>query len=215
MSPITHFLAGWAVANCARLDKRERAVVTLSAVICDADGLGIVAEILTRNSEHPLTWWSDYHHVFGHNLLFGIAVALFAAIISRQRRKTAALAFVSFHTHILGDLIGARGPDGYQWPLPYLWPFSKTWLLTWSGQWQLNAWPNMLITAVLMGFALCLAWARGFSPLEMISSRADRVFVEALRKRFPSRLPNSPVPRSDTETSASSSTVQPVDHKMN
>jgi len=31
---------------------------------------------------------------------------------------------------------------------------------------------------------LYLAWARGYSPVEMVSERADREFVAALRRRF-------------------------------
>jgi len=54
MSPITHFLMGWAVANSApSLDKRERALVTWASVVPDVDGLGIVADWVTRNSSHP------------------------------------------------------------------------------------------------------------------------------------------------------------------
>ena len=70
MSPITHFLLGWTVASAApSLNRRERAVVTIAGVIPDIDGLGIVAEILTRNSERPLNWWSEYHHAL-HNIGF-------------------------------------------------------------------------------------------------------------------------------------------------
>src|SRR4051812_37798778 len=61
VSPITHFFLGWAVANSADLNRRERACVAIAGVIPDADGLGIVAEVLTRNSAHPLAWFSDYH----------------------------------------------------------------------------------------------------------------------------------------------------------
>jgi len=28
----------------------------------DLDGLGIIPELLTRNSSHPLLWFSLYHH---------------------------------------------------------------------------------------------------------------------------------------------------------
>ena len=60
MSPITHFLMGWAVANSApSLDKRERAMVTWAGLVPDVDGLGIVADWVTRNSSHPLNWWGD------------------------------------------------------------------------------------------------------------------------------------------------------------
>jgi len=37
----------------------------------------------------------------------------------------------------------------------------------------------------LIGIAFILARKRGFSPLEMFSSKADSIFVRALRTRFP------------------------------
>jgi len=147
--------------------------------------LGIVAERLTQNSAHPLNWWSDYHHVLGHNLGFALVVSTVAAIFTRQKIKSTLLVLFSFHLHLLADLIGARGPDGDQWPIPYLLPFSKQWQLTWSGQWALNAWQNFVITAVLLAIAVALARRRGFSPLEMLSPKVDSVFVGALRARFP------------------------------
>jgi hypothetical protein len=36
----------------------------------------------------------------------------------------------------------------------------------------------------LLGMTFYLAWQRGYSPLEMVSERADRALVAALRKRF-------------------------------
>ena len=191
MSPITHFLMGWAVANSApSLSKRERALVTWASVVPDIDGLGIIADRVTRNSNHPLNWWGDYHHTLGHNFGFAIVVAAIAAIFAKQRVKTTLLVLLSFHLHLLADLVGARGPDGDQWPIPYLLPFSKHMQLAWSGQWALNAWPNMVITAGLIGVMLILARQRGFSPLEMVSSRADAVFVRALRTRSPLKPAN-------------------------
>jgi hypothetical protein len=66
-------------------------------------------------------------------------------------------------------------------------PFSSALELTWNGQWTLNSWPNVVITVALLLATLWLAWRRGFSPLEMISEKADAVFVAALRQRFPRR----------------------------
>lgn len=191
MSPITHFLIGWVVANTGGLNRRERAVVAVAGVIPDVDGLGLVAEVLTRNSQHPLTWWSDYHHILGHNLGFSLLVMASGFLLAQQRWKTAALVLVSFHLHLLGDLVGARGPDGEQWPIPYLLPFSNAWQLTWGGQWVLNAWQNMLITGVALAVTLYLAWKRGFSPLEMFSAKADKTVVETLRRRFPPTMPQA------------------------
>jgi inner membrane protein len=179
---------GWAVANSApSLDKRERAMVTWASVVPDIDGLGIVADWLTRNSSHPLNWWGGYHHILAHNLCFALIVAVVAAILAKQKAKATLLVLLSFHLHLLADLVGARGPDGEQWPIPYLLPFMKEVQLTWSGQWALNAWPNFVVTAVLIGITLFLARRRGFSPLEMFSSKADAIFVSALRTRFPSK----------------------------
>lgn len=185
MSPVTHFLAGWLIANSADLNRRERAMVAIAAVIPDVDGLGLIAEVATKNWERPLTWWSDYHHVLGHNLGFCAVVTVLAFAFSRRRWLVAALVCLSFHSHLLGDIVGARGPDGHQWPIPYLAPLSNAWQLAWSGQWPLNGWPNIVITAVALAATFLLAWKRGFSPLEMISRRADSALVDALRRRFP------------------------------
>lgn len=184
MSPVTHFFTGWILANCARLDRKERALVTLACVAPDVDGLGIVPELLTRNSAHPLNWFSLYHHRL-HTLAFGLIVAALASVLAKQKWKTGLLALLSFHIHLFEDMLGSRGPDGYQWPIPYLSPFSQVVQVSWHGQWALNAWPNVIITIALLLLTLWLAWWRGFSPLEMISAKADSAFVAALRNRFP------------------------------
>jgi inner membrane protein len=186
MSPVTHFLTGWVFANCARLDRRERALVTFASVAPDVDGLGIVPEFVTRNSVHPLLWFSRYHHSL-HTLTFAVAVAIIAFALAEQKWKVGLLAMVSFHLHLLEDLAGSRGPDGYQWPVPYLQPFSTAIALAWRGQWALNAWENVLLTAVLLLASLALAWQRGFSPLEMVSMKADARLVATVRRRFPRR----------------------------
>ena len=183
MSPITHFLIGWTVANAGDLSRRERALVAVAGVIPDIDGVGLLAEVLTRHSSHPLPWLSEYHHVLGHNLGSCLLVTGIAFGLARQRWQTAALVCVSFHLHLLGDVVGARGPDGEQWPIPYLLPFSNAWQWTWNGQWALDAWPNFVVTAALLAFLVLLACRRGYSPLEMISARADRAFVKAVRRR--------------------------------
>jgi inner membrane protein len=183
MSPITHFLTGWVFANCAKLEPRERALVTLASIAPDIDGLGIIPEVLTRNSTHPLLWFSLYHHSL-HNLIFAIVVAVVAFMLAAQKWKTGLLALVSFHLHLFEDFIGSRGPDGDPWPIPYLKPFSPV-QLTWHGQWALNAWPNVALTVVLLFTTLWLAWKRGFSPLEMVSAKADAILITALRQRFP------------------------------
>ncbi len=186
MNPITHFLLGWTVANIdSTLVRKERVAITLAGVAPDLDGLGLVAEIMTRGSQNELLWWSTYHHTALHNLTFALLVAAVSFISTGRRLRVAVLAFISFHIHLLGDVLGARGPDNDHWPIPYLMPFSDAWKFVWSGQWELNAWPNFMITIVLLVICFYLAWKRGYSPLEMVSARADGAFVQTLRQRFP------------------------------
>jgi inner membrane protein len=184
MSPVTHFFVGWAVANSVpSLEKRDRAWITLASVVPDIDGLGLIAEILTRNSAKPLTWWSDYHHILGHNIGFAALFTALAYAFARRKLLTSILVFISFHLHLFCDLIGARGPDGDQWPIPYLRPFSTTAEWTWAGQWALNSWQNLLLTASLIALACFLAIKRGYSPVEIFSRKGDAAVVKALRQR--------------------------------
>jgi inner membrane protein len=184
VSPVTHFLTGWLVANIGALETRERAAVTIASVVPDLDGAGLVAEYFTRDRAHPLMWYSSYHHVLGHNLLFGVVVTLATLAFGRDRWKTCVLSFLSFHLHLLGDLVGSRGPDGFQWPIQYLFPFSTRFQLCWRGQWELNSWPNFAITAGALLLTLYISWKKGRSPVVIFLVSADQAVVEALRNRF-------------------------------
>lgn len=99
---------------------------------------GCHSRLANAKSAHPIAWFSTYHHQL-HNLAFGLAVAGVSFALARHRWMTGLLALLSFHLHLLEDVLGARGPDGYQWPIPYLTPFSETIEFTWQGQWALNA----------------------------------------------------------------------------
>lgn len=211
MSPVTHFFAGWLVAATAdivspgSLTRREKALVVAAAVAPDLDGLSIIPELLTRHSSHPLLWFSQYHHSL-HNLAFALVCTVAAFVIAgplanfawgpamRGRLMpthpwlTAALVFVSFHLHLLCDLVGSRGPDGDQWPIPYLKPFSNALQLTWHGQWALNGWQNFAITGLFLGVTLWIAWRYGSSPVELVSERWNKLFVTSLRTRLSAQL---------------------------
>ena len=187
MSPVTHALLGWLVAGVPRnLSRRERALITAAAVVPDLDGLGAIAELATRDSQAPLLWFTEYHHAL-HTALFGLILAGLAFAFARRRWITAALVLASFHLHLLCDIAGGRGPDGYPWPIPYFAPFSSAWQFQWEGQWALNAWPNFAVTGAALLLTFFLAWDRGYSPVGLFSERADRAFVGTLRRRFPKK----------------------------
>jgi hypothetical protein len=139
-------------------------------------------------------WYSSYHHLLCHNLTFGLVLALGAWVIGPRRWLNASLALLSFHLHLGSDLLGSRGPDGYQWPIHYLYPFSNSCAMAWNGQWALNAWPNYVVTLLALLAVFALAWHRGYSPLSMVSARADQAFVRTIRRRWPPRAETTAAP---------------------
>jgi hypothetical protein len=227
MSPVTHFFAGWLLASVSptgrptALTRREKALVVAASVAPDIDGLGIIPELLTRNTSHPLLWFSQYQHSL-HTLAFALVCTLAAYLIvgpfapartfatssyssdftlgpairkpeaSTQRAPTqrspshpgltALLVFISFHLHLLCDLIGARGPDGDQWPIPYLKPFSNSLQLAWHGQWALNAWQNFAVTGLLLVATFWIAVKYGSSPLELVSQRGNALVIGSIQR---------------------------------
>ncbi len=193
MSPVTHLLISWGAAHAVPMSTRDRILVTLAGVLPDVDAFGLVIDLAARLTGKSLHLWDRFHHVFGHNLLFALLLGAGVWTLAKKRAAAGVTAIAVVHLHLLCDLVGARGPDGYQWPIPYLWPFSSTPELTWSGQWALNAWPNMVITLAVLALALVIAVHRGVTPLIMLSARADRAVVAALRRRF-GRDPDAPLP---------------------
>jgi len=119
-------------------------------------------------------------------VLAGIALA-----VAKRRALTSGLVLAAVHLHLLMDVLGGKGPDK-DWGVPYLWPFSAWPDITWSGQWELNAWPNFVITGALIALAFYLAWRRGYSFVGIVSERADAAFVATLRRRFPRREDAAP-----------------------
>ncbi len=194
MNPLTHAVISWDVASVSSLGRRDLALVTLAGIAPDIDGAGLLIDAwhgIATDGHAQL--FAQYHHQVGHNLWAGLALAVLATVPARRRLATFIMALLTFHLHLVCDLIGSRGPDGHQWPIPYLGALAPTWQLTWSGQWELNAWPNLAITAVGLAFLLGLACRRGFSPLWYLSARADAALVATLRARFtPARSPETP-----------------------
>ncbi len=185
MNPATHFLAGWLVANVDHLDRRDRVLITLSSVIPDVDGIGILVGIISRDAEKGWDLYARYHHILGHNVFFGLFLAAVGYALSSKKRLTPLLILLGFHIHLLGDLLSGRGPDGTIWSISYLFPVLTHFQLSLSWQWELNAWPNVLITAGALFLTLYLSWRRGFSPVNIFSANADGAVVAALRGRFP------------------------------
>jgi len=182
---VTHLLVGWTLAEHTTKSPRDRALIAAASVVPDLDGLGLIADVAAPSFGWAVQWYERFHHV----LLHGIPGALFCtallAIFASERWRAACLIFVSYHLHLLGDLLGSRGSGATDiWPIHYLEPVSNALTLSWDGQWPLAGWQNTALTVALMAYAIALAVRRGYSPVGLFSARADAAFVEALRRRF-------------------------------
>lgn len=186
MHVVTHLLAGWIVADQARLNQRDTEIVAWSCVIPDIDGVGMVVDaannLLGRSGT---TYYETYHHYLGHGLIAAIVATGVAYVFAIEKRKTAVLAFFAFHLHLLMDLAGSRGSNPMDiWPIDYLAPVSQAMSFAWDNQWPLTGWHNTTITILLMVFCLYIAPRRGRSPVSLFSNKADLHVVATLRSRF-------------------------------
>jgi len=184
---VTHLLAGWALAEQTRLEKRDKAIVAWAGVAPDLDGIGLPVDWATRALGEGTSYYETFHHVACHGLPAAVVFTLVCLPFLKRRALAAAMVFASFHLHLLFDLAGSGGgTPGDIWPLHYGWPFSDS-LVAWSGQWPLTSWQNTTLTIALLVYSLVRAARYGTSPLGLFSSRADAALVQTLRSRFPSR----------------------------
>lgn len=184
MSPLTHLLASWTLAAGTTRNARDCRLVTLAGIAPDLDGLGLVVDLVNGLLDRPVTFlYAEGHHWWLHGFAGALAVAGLLTCFGRDKGRVLGLCLLSFHLHLLGDLVGARGPDPTDiWPLHYFGPFSREPVWSWSGQWALNAWPNRLFTLVLLG--PCLIWPvkLGHSVVGVFHRRADAAVVATLRR---------------------------------
>lgn len=186
MSPITHLLVGWALAESTTTDVRARRHIVLAGAAPDLDGLGVVIDFANRWLGRPESeWFGTHHHWLLHGGFGAILAVVLSGLLGMRDRRVLLLVFLSFHLHLLCDLVGSRGPMPHEiWPIHYLGPFSRDMTFAWSHQWALNAWPNVVLTAGLIAWALHRGVSRGATPLSMVSEPMDTVVVRTLRQRW-------------------------------
>jgi hypothetical protein len=130
-------------------------------------------------------WYGAFHHVLFHGLFGAVLAAGVAAVVCRRRLLAASGVFLAVHLHLLCDLAGSRGPSpGDVWPIHYLAPFSERLTVFWAGQWPLNGWPNLVLTAALLAIVFLQAAREKVSPVSLFSRRADAAFVATVVRRF-------------------------------
>lgn len=169
----THAGLGWVIGAVAPAsDRRLRGWCTLAAILPDADAMTRLFGV-----DAYVRW----HHKPGHNLFVG-AICLAAALIHfRQRplRQILVAGFlisICFASHILTDMKMSG------WEVYLFWPMSErgySFDPMWPLAHPLNAW----LAVVFMTLPWLLALWRPVTPLELISTRLDRIFQDAFRKK--------------------------------
>ncbi len=186
MSPLTHLIGSWLVASATTNNTRDRKLVTLAGVLPDADGLGVVADVVgswITGKECTFYYYQTYHHLLLHGWPGAICVSLLLMFFARQRWRVLLLCLLIFHLHLLCDLVGSRGPTiGDFWPICYSEPMFRHPIWFWKGQWKLDGWQNQTIFIVLLLTSFWVAVKRGCSFVEVISSRLDAIFVGVIQK---------------------------------
>jgi len=184
MSPETHLFASWLVAAKTTRNLRDCRLVTLAGILPDADGLGLVVDWITNARGGVQTaLYPEYHHFLLHGAFGAALIAATMAAFAQDRWRVAWLALITFHLHLVCDLVGSRGPSPQDlWPIFYFGPFTHKPMLLWRGQWRLDGWQNRYFSSVIFLWALWLGAKRRDSFVGVFNRRVDNIFCAVLRK---------------------------------
>lgn len=143
----------------------------------------MIADIITSAaSDRGTQWYQQYHHYLLHGAFGAVLVSLLMAYFAQHRGRVLLLSLLTFHLHLLCDLVGSRGPAPEDlWPIFYFGPFSKDPMWLWRGQWRLDGWQNYAITIPLLIYSLCLGLRIGHTFVGVFNRWADAIFVKVLR----------------------------------
>lgn len=190
MNLLTHLLASWSLAEVSGLEERDRAIVSWAGLAPDLDGLGAVVDSAARLLGYgDPALYGRYHHVLLHGLFGALLLPAIGLAFARRRFAAFLWAFAAVHLHLACDLVGSRGPVADDvWPIHYLGPFTDAVTLSWSGQWALNAWPNIVFTLGLLAFVFVRAATTGHSPVSLFNARAHSAFIATVQSRARKRV---------------------------
>ena len=185
MSPVVHLMGSWLVGSVAAKISRDRQLVALAGIIPDLDGFGMIVDV-TRSiiSDQPNTFqfYARYHHVLCHGWPAAIVLCGLLTFFARERWRTFGFCLVTFHLHLLCDLLGSRGPSPSDlWPICYSEPVFRYPIWFWKNQWKLDGWQNQLVFLAIFIISLKRAISSSSSVVEIFSNRADHVFIKVLR----------------------------------
>lgn len=173
-------MISWVGARSIFEKRENRIAVSVSGIAPDVDGIGLLIDVGLRVFNVQTHYWGAWHHKL-HALPFCIVICcLVTVFVKAQRVLTFVIAFILFNVHVFCDLIGSKGPDGFQWPIPYFYPFKAEVSFVWSGQWALNGWQNILISAISVFAVWFFIKSKETTPLEIVSKRLDGILRKIL-----------------------------------
>jgi len=88
VSPVTHFIGSWLIAAATTNNSRDRKLVTLAGVLPDADGSGIVTDVIgsaISGTENSFRHYQQYHHLLLHGWPAAILISVLLAGFARKR----------------------------------------------------------------------------------------------------------------------------------
>lgn len=164
---VGHGQVGWLLAKVARLERRDRTLVTWCGILPDLDALTLLGgqDAYLRG-----------HHVYLHNFLTAALLGVGAGALSRRRWLTALLGLGAALLHFASDGFGYL-------ELRPLWPFSR--LVWWpnGGRHWVAGIGEIVVPTVLLGIGVAIFARWRISPFEAISPRIDGAIVGKLRAR--------------------------------
>lgn len=184
MSPVTHFIGSWLVASVVTNNSRDRKLVTLAGIIPDLNGLGIVADVgvgSVSGKEVTFHYYQQFYHLLLHGWPAALTTATLLAGFARNRARVFIFGLLTFHLHLLCDLIGSRGPaPGDLWPICYSEPPFRHSIWFWKNQWRLDGWQNQLVFVVVFAGSIWVALRKGFSFVEIFHAGAEQIVIGVL-----------------------------------
>lgn len=168
-----HAGVGWAIGVLAPgASRRLRAWCLVAAILPDIDAAAYLFG--------PVAYM-NWHHTFGHNVFLGAAVAAAAAWGHRaeppaRRALAAGLVALAFASHLLSDMKLSA------YPIVAFWPLSRE-EYEFPDNLALVAPINTHLVYASAVLTALLAWWKGVTPLDLISPRLDRIFLNFFRRR--------------------------------
>ena len=151
MSPLAHLVGSWLIAAATTNNSRDRKLVTWAGVLPDADGFGVIPDLVQSwisGKECTFHYYQTYHHLLSHGWPGAISISLLLTLLARRKWRVLFLCLITFHLHLICDLIGSRGPTiGDLLPIFYSEPLFRHPIWFFKNQWKLDGWQNRTLNA--------------------------------------------------------------------